>query len=155
MSDLEKCALCGSEAVTSTDPHYVVCSKGRLCQNCLDTCADKFHWNDRQRLIRAEARIKELEASETYWKDKYQCVVKAIGDVCDGGQYRNDTIESIECMKKRIKELESKLRLAGEALNEIGPWLSAALDDPAVCKEMKNACNSVMDAIAKIGEKGE
>lgn len=33
-----------------------------------------------------------------------------------------------------------------EAIDRIGPWLSAALDDPNVCKEMKDDINYWMEA---------
>ena len=40
-------------------------------------------------------------------------------------------------MEERIAELESRIEKRNETDGAIGGWLSAALDDPDVCAEMK------------------
>ena len=52
-----------------------------------------------------------------------------------------------EC-RYEIRRLEAKLR----ACAPLGIWMSAALDDPKVCEEMKAAINLFLPAISEYVE---
>jgi len=46
------------------------------------------------------------------------------------------------CMLCKLKRKNEKLQ---EAFDKVGSWLSAALDDPKVCKEMKQDIRDAFD----------
>lgn len=57
---------------------------------------------------------------------------------------------------RHLADPESDLRELVEASDKLGSWMSAALDDPSVCDEMKQDINRWMSALAKFqGASGE
>lgn len=49
-----------------------------------------------------------------------------------------------------ILNLKAQLAIAIQGMDKIGPWMSAALDDPKVCNEMKADIREYFEALAQI-----
>lgn len=102
MSDkIERCAKCGSEVTEPVGyPNGLMTNCG--CEppiNCEVAYCDHLllvdHWNDRQRLIRAEARIKVLE--------------EALAGIGKCKTCKNNMPENTECLHPAFGEFEGNV----------------------------------------------
>jgi hypothetical protein len=78
------------------------------------------------------------------------------------------TTDTIANLRRRIAGLEgdrsmylsvdceslAALLAVAEAANGIGSWMSAAMDDPAVCAEMKADADRLLSALHKLSQVG-
>jgi len=82
---LEPCSICGSKAIVmrvGSSPNDVCCSKKKCKQNYYNTGGfTTRHWNDLQRMIRAEALVYSLRSQQSSLKEQNRVLMDAILDI--------------------------------------------------------------------------